>query len=170
MNSVPPESPKCQICGKVFKNSELFPAELVRNSVTRHIKAEFPDWSEKGQICYNDLNRFRNKYVNSLLEDEMGEISNMEKEVSDKLLKHEALSVNIFDESLKERTIGQILADKIAAIGGSWGFIIGFLIFLVLWMAINSYILLQGSFDPYPYILLNLILSTLAAIQAPVIK
>jgi uncharacterized membrane protein len=159
----------CQICGKVYKSTELFPAAIVRNSVVKHIKAEFPDWSEEGQICFSDLNRFRTKYVNSLLEDEMGEISTMEREVSEKLIKHEALSVNIFDESLKDRTYGQILADKIAAIGGSWSFIIIFLIFLILWMTINSYILIQKSFDPYPFILLNLILSTLAAIQAPVI-
>ena len=99
----------------------------------------------------------------------MGEISSLEQEVSDKLLKHEALSVNIFDESLKDRTFGQRLADKIAAIGGSWAFIILFLAFLALWMGMNSFLLLKNPFDPYPYILLNLVLSTLAAIQAPVI-
>ena len=104
-----------------------------------------------------------------MLTDEMGEISTLEREVSDKLLKHEALSVNIFDESLKERTFGQRLADRIAAIGGSWSFIIGFLIFIAFWMGMNSYFLIKDSFDPYPFILLNLVLSTLAAIQAPVI-
>jgi uncharacterized membrane protein len=159
----------CQICGKTYKKSELFPAELVRNTVARQIRSDFPAWSEKGYICHEDLNRYRTKYVNMLLQDEMGEITNLEKEVSEKLLKHETLSVNIFDESLKDRTFGQILADKIATIGGSWSFIIGFLFFLMLWMVINSYLLLTKPFDPYPYILLNLVLSTLAAIQAPVI-
>lgn len=133
------------------------------------IKSDFPEWSEKGFICSNDLNNYRTKYVNSLLQDELGEISSLEQEVSDKLLKHEALSVNIFDESLKDRTFGQRLADKIAAIGGSWAFIILFLAFLALWMGMNSFLLLKNPFDPYPYILLNLVLSTLAAIQAPVI-
>ena len=60
-------------------------------------------------------------------------------------------------------------ADQIAVVGGSWGFIIGFLIFIAIWMGINTVLLLTKSFDPYPFILLNLVLSTLAAIQAPVI-
>jgi uncharacterized membrane protein len=159
----------CNICKKPFKSSELFPAELVREPVAKQIKSEHPDWSSQGYICYPDLHRFRTNYVSGLLKDEMGEISNLEQEVTEKLLKHESLSTNIFEESQKDRTVGQRLADKIAAIGGSWGFIIGFMVFLLLWMVINSYILLIKSFDPYPYILLNLVLSTLAAIQAPVI-
>ncbi len=159
----------CQICGKTFKKSDLFPGELVRETIVKQIKDEFPEWPVKGYICFSDLHRFRTKYVTTLLRDEMGEITNLEQEVSEKLLKHETLSSNIFDESLKDRTIGQIMADKIAAIGGSWGFIIGFGIFLFIWMFINSYLLLKKPFDPYPFILLNLVLSTLAAIQAPVI-
>ncbi len=159
----------CNICGKSFKISNLFPAELVREPVVKRIELEYSDWSPKGYICNSDLNRFRAKYVNTLLQDEMGEISTLEKEVSEKLIKHESLSTNIFEESQKDRTFGQILADRIAALGGSWGFIIGFIVFIILWMGINSYILLIKSFDPYPYILLNLVLSTLAAIQAPVI-
>ena len=159
----------CQICTKSFKKTELFPAELIRESVVNQIRVEYPAWSEDGFICHQDLSRFRANYVNSLLRDEMGEITHLEEEVSEKLLKHESLSTNIFDESLKDRTTGQRMADKIATIGGSWGFIIGFMIFLMIWMSINSILLLTRAFDPYPYILLNLILSTLAAIQAPVI-
>ena len=165
----PSESHVCNICGKTFKKSDLFPAELVRGTVAQQIKIEYPDWSVDSFICYTDLNRFRTKYVNTLLQDEVGEITNLEHEVSEKLLTHETLSTNIFEESQKDRTFGQILADRIAAIGGSWGFIIGFIIFIALWMGINSYILLVQAYDPYPYILLNLVLSTLAALQAPVI-
>ena len=66
-------------------------------------------------------------------------------------------------------TPGQRLADRIAAVGGSWNFITGFVIVLFAWIAINSIALLSRPFDPYPYILLNLVLSCLAAIQAPVI-
>lgn len=61
------------------------------------------------------------------------------------------------------------LSDRIAEIGGSWAFISSFLFFLIVWMFLNSYILLGKPFDPYPYILLNLILSTIAALQAPII-
>lgn len=71
-----------------------------------------------------------------------------------------------FDAGL---TFGDRLADNIARIGGSWGFIIGFCGFLVFWVLVNSVLLFTGAFDPYPYIFLNLILSMLAALQAPVI-
>ncbi len=69
-----------------------------------------------------------------------------------------------------DRSFGQRMADRIAAFGGSWPFIGLFMLFLAGWMAVNSVLLARrGAFDPYPYILLNLILSTLAALQAPVI-
>ena len=74
----------------------------------------------------------------------------------------------VFDENL---TFGQRLADKVASFGGSWTFIIIFGVILLSWVVLNSIILVRynKAFDPYPYILLNLFLSTLASIQAPVI-
>lgn len=73
-----------------------------------------------------------------------------------------------FDESL---TFGQRIADKVASFGGSWTFILSFLFILVLWIVLNSFILLHSgnAFDPYPYILLNLVLSMIASLQAPII-
>jgi uncharacterized membrane protein len=65
--------------------------------------------------------------------------------------------------------MGQRVADKVATFGGSWTFILSFLAFLLLWIAANAFILMNKGFDPYPFILLNLILSCLAALQAPVI-
>jgi len=81
-----------------------------------------------------------------------------EKLISDKLAE--------FEE--KEGPLKNLIADKIAIFGGSWSFIIFFLVFMLLWMGLNTY-LLQTSFDPYPFILLNLLLSTIAALQAPLI-
>jgi uncharacterized membrane protein len=68
----------------------------------------------------------------------------------------------------KERTLGQKAADGLAKGAGSWTFITGFAIFLIIWMAANVYMWI-GEWDPYPFILLNLVLSCLAAIQAPII-
>jgi uncharacterized membrane protein len=80
---------------------------------------------------------------------------------------HTARDVNkVFDQRL---TLGQRLADHVAAVGGSWGFIVGFMVFLAIWVAINAVVLLQPAFDPYPFIFLNLLLSMLAALQAPII-
>ena len=73
------------------------------------------------------------------------------------------------EEDEQEITFGQKLADKVAEFGGSWGFIIFFMTFLVAWILLNVFWLSHHGFDPYPFILLNLILSCIAAIQAPVI-
>ena len=72
----------------------------------------------------------------------------------------------LFEE---RQTFGQRLADKVATIGGSWAFIAGFGVFLAVWAAINVLVLAESAFDPYPFVFLNLLLSMLAALQAPVI-
>jgi uncharacterized membrane protein len=72
----------------------------------------------------------------------------------------------VFDERL---TFGERLADRVAAVGGSWGFIIGFGVFLGAWAVLNTVVLAAHAFDPFPFIFLNLMLSMLAALQAPII-
>ena len=80
---------------------------------------------------------------------------------------HIARNVNqVFDQRL---TMGQRLADQVAAVGGSWGFIAGFGVFLAAWVALNAVLLVEHSFDPYPFVSLNLLLSMLAVLQAPII-
>jgi uncharacterized membrane protein len=80
---------------------------------------------------------------------------------------HTARDVNkVFDQRL---TFGQRLADQVAAVGGSWGFITGFGVFLAIWVVLNAVLLVEHSFDPYPFVFLNLLLSMLAALQAPII-
>lgn len=74
-----------------------------------------------------------------------------------------------FDDKRDVRTFGQRVADKVATFGGSWTFIISFMVFLSLWIFSNVYFLANKGFDPYPFILLNLILSCIAALQAPII-
>ena len=73
------------------------------------------------------------------------------------------------EEEIDNRTFGQKVADKVAAFGGSWTFIISFFVFILLWIGVNVYFLTNKGFDPYPFILLNLILSCLASLQAPII-
>ncbi|MFO1073410.1 MAG: DUF1003 domain-containing protein [Geminicoccaceae bacterium] len=80
---------------------------------------------------------------------------------------HTARNVNqVFEE---RSTLGQHLADRVAAVGGSWGFIVGFGVFLVAWAVLNGAVLAAQAFDPYPFVFLNLLLSMLAALQAPII-
>lgn len=73
------------------------------------------------------------------------------------------------EDETDNRTFGQKVADKVAAFGGSWTFIISFFVFILLWIGVNVYFLTNTGFDPYPFILLNLILSCLASLQAPII-
>lgn len=158
----------CQICKEEKRLSEVLPGELVRTPVVELIRKKYPEWSSKGFICLADLNHFRTEYVQDVLEAEQGEMSALEQEVVRSLKEHELLAKNINLEFDRELTFGQRLADKVAEFGGSWSFIVSFAVILVVWIAINSIALIWG-FDPYPFILLNLVLSCIAALQAPVI-
>lgn len=104
-----------------------------------------------------------------LLDLDEGELRPREKAVIERAVKRLAVSRNINAEIQEGKTLGERLADKVAQVGGSWGFIIGFMVILFAWMAFNSIVLFNRGFDPYPYILLNLALSTLASVQAPII-
>jgi uncharacterized membrane protein len=159
----------CQLCGRTAKQTQLVPAAVLRASLAERIARAHPTWSADGFICVADLNRFRGEYVQSLLEDERGELSSLERSVVDSLARHETLSENIEDTFQKKLRLGERLADQIADFGGSWTFISAFGGFIVVWVLINTLVLLVRPFDPYPFILLNLFLSCLAAIQAPVI-
>ena len=113
---------------------------------------------------------YREKYIADFLQKEIGELSLLEKKVVDTLMDKSTISDKIKDTTLNETiTLGQRLADKVASFGGSWTFIISFGIFITIWILLNIIILQAKSFDPFPFILLNLILSCIAALQAPVI-
>ncbi len=149
--------------------SEAMPAELIRPSMTEYIKKKYPDWTGEGYICIKDLNRLRSDYIIEMMEVEQGELSDIEKEVVESLSEQELLSKNINEEYRENLSRGAKLADSLAAFGGSWTFIITFGLVLAVWICVNSLALFVRPFDPYPYILLILILSTPAALQAPVI-
>lgn len=82
---------------------------------------------------------------------------------------HSSRSKNINKLQEEQLTFGNKVADKLADFAGSWKFIISFLVIIVIWISINSWVLLFSPYDPYPFILLNLILSCIAALQAPII-
>jgi len=158
----------CQICGS-SRPSDLRRGILASPAVAEIILRTTGSWSEKGWICTADLQKFRHEYVKSLLEAERGELTALDNEVLESLRQQEILSRNPEVDPEDDATFGQRLADRVAAFGGSWKFLISFGIVLFLWMTVNSVVLIFKPFDPYPFIFLNLILSCLAAIQAPVI-
>jgi uncharacterized membrane protein len=159
----------CAICGKTFPTHEVMAGTLVREPVVQTILHDHPDWSSENYICWTDLARYRAKYVHSLLESEKGELTFLEHEVLQSLQKQELLSANVDFEFEKQRTLGERLADRLAVFGGSWKFLIYFGVFLALWIVMNSLVLYTRPVDPYPFIFLNLVLSCLAAVQAPII-
>jgi uncharacterized membrane protein len=159
----------CQMCKENKKKEELIPLKLLDIQLLDFIKEKFPACSEQGYICKSDLKKIRLQYVEEVLKKEKGELSNLENKVLQSLKEQEIIAQNINIEFDKSLTLGERLSDKLAAFGGSWRFIIIFFVLLAIWIMINSISLLNKNFDPYPFILLNLILSCLAAIQAPII-
>lgn len=141
----------------------------IRKGVFDLIKSDYPNFSEQDFISLEQLNQYRRKYLTHLIIQERGELIKIDSDVMNAIQKNAILSENLQTEIDSNATFGQRIADKIAAFGGSWSFIIAFFSFILLWMILNIWLLTTKAFDPFPFILLNLILSCIAAIQAPVI-
>jgi Protein of unknown function (DUF1003) len=154
----------CQVCKKPKSPHGGMMAELIRPSLLEFIRKRIPDWDGKGFICLDDLGEFRKDYVKEVLQEEIGELSALDQEVIESLQQHEILSSNISKQFETKLTFGERLSDRIASFGGSWKFISLFGAVLFGWIILNGILLLNRGFDPYPFILLNLILSCLAAI------
>jgi len=164
-----PETAQCLICGQTKSTRNGTIGEVVRPSLSEFIQKHAAQWDGKGFICFDDLGKFRRDYVKEVLHEEIGELSALDQEVVESLQQHEIVSSDISKQFEKKLTFGERLSDSIAAFGGSWTFIIVFSLILLVWIGLNSFILANRAFDPYPYILMNLVLSALAALQAPVI-
>jgi uncharacterized membrane protein len=164
----PHAKPSCQLCG-CDKRCDLHRGVFVRPVVADLIRKDFAGWDEEGWICTRDLQNYRHKYVQYLLKEEKGEISTLDQEVIESLRQQELLSRNPDTELVAGLTFGQRMADRFAGLAGSWGFILIFTGILLCWILVNTITLFRQPFDPYPYILLNLVLSCIAALQAPII-
>src|SRR5438046_10119101 len=159
----------CHVCKKSKSPHSGMIAELIRPSLLEFIKKKVPDLNNKAFICFEDLGEFRKDYVKEVLEDEIGELSALDQEVIESLQQHEILSEDISKQFERKLTFGERLSDHIAEFGGSWKFLISFGAVLLIWIAIHGVILVTHAFDPYPFLLRNVILSCLAAVQAPII-
>lgn len=141
----------------------------IRKGIFLLIQRDYPSFTKQDFITIAELNRYRRLYLTSLVMQEKGEMDILDKDVMNAIQNNAILSENIQDVIEAKLTLGQRIADRVATFGGSWTFIITFFSFLIIWMAINIWVFTTKPFDPYPFILLNLILSCLAAIQAPII-
>ncbi|MGO9432079.1 DUF1003 domain-containing protein [Rhodoblastus sp.] len=157
------------ISGRMYRKRQLVRIDSLRPSLADRIQRDFPDLPPNAKISFGELARYQKLYVEELLQQEHGEFSELDRQVAESIAKQETIAENTEDEYDEQRTLGERLSDHLASFGGSWAFLISFGAVLVIWMAFNIARGEGAAFDPYPFILLNLVLSCLAAIQAPVI-
>ncbi|MDR7370665.1 DUF1003 domain-containing protein [Flavobacterium aquidurense] len=159
---------KSAISDLEFPENEKICGKSIHDPVLGLIVKDYPSFCDVDCISVQELNVYRQKYISNYLSAEMGALSDLEKSVITSLKEDKSIVSTVEDEE-ETRNFGQRIADQVAGFGGSWTFIISFLAFIVIWIGSNVYILVNKGFDPYPFILLNLILSCIAALQAPVI-
>ncbi len=167
--SFKPAYMKSFISKKRLNKGEAVKGVDIRQGIFELICEKFPGFSIDEHISIEELNRYRRLYLTSLILQEKGELDIIDRNVMEAIQNNAVLSENIQEEIEAQLTAGQKLSDKIAAFGGSWFFIISFFSFILIWIGVNIWFLSTDPFDPYPFILLNLLLSCLAAIQAPII-
>jgi len=163
---------ECAISGQLVPEDAAIRLSVLRPLLLRYIRHRYPDLPEDAWISRKALDELRSGYIEAALESEMGEITELEREVIESLRSRELLNERppSEEEEDKSSSFGERLSDRIAEFGGSWSFILTFSSFLVLWILLNVFQLFGGkAVDPYPFILLNLLLSCVAALQAPII-
>lgn len=160
---------QCFHCQRMRPYDSLIPSEMLRPALQETIKKHDPSWTPGKMLCVDCLDLFREEYVEDALKEEVGDLTQLEQEVVQSMKEQETLTENLNLAFEKSVTFGQRTADRVATFGGSWTFIGCFAVVLAAWIGINTVSALIRPFDAFPYILLNLILSCLAAIQAPII-
>jgi uncharacterized membrane protein len=160
---------RSDISNNEFQITDKVSAKTIRHSILNLIQKDHPLFSHESSLSVGELENYQEKHISEYLTREIGELSDLEKTVLTSLTENTTLSDKIDGDDQQVLTFGQRIADKVASFGGSWTFIISFGVFIFIWISFNIFWLVNKGFDPYPFILLNLILSCLAALQAPVI-
>ena len=160
---------KCAVCGESKPDSETMPGILVRPQIDALIRRKVPGFTLNDYVCNSCHNRLRTEFVHEQMAKDRGELSTLEQEVVESIRQNLIVADNLNREFEAGETLGDRLADEMAAFGGSWKFIFIFFGVMAAWIVINTVSLLWKPFDPYPFILFNLFLSMLAAVQAPII-
>jgi len=154
----------CQICEKEKKIAEVVDISEVRKSTTENIKKQYPKLNSSGYICTSCLNSYRRDHIINSLQSEKDVLTGLDQQVINKSKDEKTLVTEIYKEIDEKSTKGDKVADKAAEFGGSWGFILIFSVILIGWIIVNI-----APYKPYPFAILNLVLSCLTALQAPLI-
>lgn len=166
---MPAPTATCAFTGKTLPINHLTPFGAIQPGLQQWLGQRVAGWVEGSYISTRELSALRMEYIQYLMAEDRAQLIALEEQLRANIRKEEAISLNINMEIADNRTFGERLADRIATFGGSWSFIMIFLSTLLVWMAVNTWLLGQQPFDPFPFILLNLVLSCIAALQAPVI-
>lgn len=164
-----PKKKPSAISGRRFRKRDLVRIDDLRPSLADRIRADHPDLPTGARISREELGRYRMRYMEELLQQEHGEFSELDRQVVESIARQDTISENSEEEFEEHRSFADRVSDNMAAFGGSWWFLISFASVLLVWIGINLIEGATSAFDPYPFILLNLLLSCIAAIQAPVI-
>jgi uncharacterized membrane protein len=167
--SAPISTSVCAVCGQAKPSHELTPADLVRPTLHDAIRRDHPEWNSQSWICHFDLHRYTGQLIEDMLTEERGELTRLDVEVVASLRENEISAENINEKLAEQNTVGERLADQISEFGGSWRFVMVFVGLLALWVVANTWAIFGARVDPYPFIFLNLVLSCIAALQAPII-
>ncbi|SKA03778.1 DUF1003 domain-containing protein [Consotaella salsifontis] len=159
----------CGVCGRALPASMLRPVAVVSGAVRATLDRDEPEWAHTSWICSDDLRRARQTTIEEMIREDHGELTVLDRAVLKSLAASGTVTVNPEEVYDKRLDFGDRLADRLAGFAGSWTFLLSFAGVLVLWIGVNSFALFSAPFDPYPFILLNLILSCVAAVQAPLI-
>lgn len=166
---VKPKKKPSAISGRKFRKRDLVRIDDLRPSLSDRIRADHPDLPRGARISRQELSRYRMRYMEELLQQEHGEFSELDRQVVESIARQDTISENSEEEFEEHRSFADRVSDTMAEFGGSWWFLISFAAVLLIWIGINLAEGAVSAFDPYPFILLNLMLSCIAAIQAPVI-
>ena len=166
---IKPKKKPSAISGRKFHKRDLVRIDTLRPSLADRIRSDHPDLPRGARISREELGRYRMRYMEELLQQEHGEFSELDRQVVESIARQDTISENSEEEFEEHRTFPDRVSDNMAAFGGSWWFLISFAAVLLVWIGVNLFEGLNGAFDPYPFILLNLLLSCIAAIQAPII-
>lgn len=157
------------ISGQQFPLEQRILGASIRQPIFKLIRKEYPNFAKDKYIAATELTRFKEAYITEFLKDESGQLSQLDLQVLQSFKDNKVISASMDSGASVSASVGERIADKVAEFGGSWTFIISLVVFLLIWIAANAYWFNNKGFDPYPFILLNLILSCVAAFQAPVI-
>jgi uncharacterized membrane protein len=159
----------CYVTGTEHDIDDLIAGDDIREAVIEEIHKDHPNFNDESFISTRELFKYRQRHMENIVKREVGQVTELERQVLEKLKSNKFIAEDVEPEIESESSFADRLSDKIAEFGGSWKFIISFLSMMAVWMGLNVLLYHEKGFDPYPFILLNLVLSCLAALQAPVI-